>query len=95
MSELTGEYAAEGLVVLAINSWDEDPASLRRFARESKLKHRILLDGSEVAERYGVGSSVPRLFWIDRSGVIVDSEASFQGLSAMRSKTVRLVRSNG
>lgn len=81
--------------MLAVNSWDEDVSTLRRFVHEYKLRHRILIDGGEVAERYGIGTSVPRAFWIDAAGVIVDADATFDGPSSLHRKADRLVQPRG
>ncbi len=72
LQRLHAKHASAGLVVLAVNAWDENPAALRVFAREKGLTYPILLNGGAVArDLYGV-ESVPTHIWIDRNGRIDD-----------------------
>lgn len=77
--------------MLAINSWDEDRETLIQFATKEKLKHRILLDGSETAEKYGLGRNIPVVLWIDRAGIVVDTEWGFGGAATLERKTKKLL----
>ena len=89
LSQLAEEHAKEGLGVLAVNAWNDDPAIVKRFVKRGKLKQRVLLEGEAVAQAYGA-LSVPMTLWIDRSGVVVDAESGFDAAS-LAAKTERLV----
>jgi len=91
LSEIAATHTKDGLSVLAINAWDEDEDQLASFVKENKLKQRVLLEGSETAERYGSGSNVPALLWIDRNGVVVATEWGFGGPDSLHSKTQALL----
>ena len=79
--------------MLAVNQWDEDKDTLASFAKDLKLHQRILLNGSSVGRGlYGVGG-VPASFWIDRSGVVVDSHVDFDGPELLDRKTKKLISS--
>ncbi len=81
-------------MVLGVNAWDEPKSRIRRFVKKNKLKHRILLDGSAVADQYGV-SSVPTLIFINKDGVMVDAELGFHGVGPLLNKTRLLLRGSG
>ena len=73
------KYADKGLVVLAVNGWNEPKADVAWYVRNNRLSHRVLLRGAEVAERrYGV-RQYPTKFWINREGIIVHQLAGFSG----------------
>ena len=76
------------IAMMAATSFAGPPLS---EATKEKLKHRILLDGSETAERYGQGSNVPVVLWIDRAGVVVDTEWGFGGAATLERKTKKLL----
>jgi hypothetical protein len=81
-------------VVLAVNAWDEPPSRLKQFSEESKLSHRILVDGGAVArEKYKV-SAVPTNFWIDRHGKIVHEASGFdeKHVAEMDAQAKRIVQ---
>jgi hypothetical protein len=88
---LVERHAADGLVVLGVNAWDEPEDMVKRFVREKNLKHRILLDGSEVAERYGI-VGLPVILWIDGDGVIVDGALGLTRGKRISDKTTALLK---
>lgn len=81
-------------MVLGVNAWDEPKSQIRRFVKKSNLKHRILLNGSAVADQYGI-SSVPTLIFINREGVMIDAELGFHGVGPLLKKTRLLLRGSG
>ena len=79
------------MIVLAANAWDEDKTTVRDFVRKQKLAQRILMDGSGVAERFGI-IGVPTTIWIDRNGVMIDAEVGFGGDLSLRRQTESLLK---
>ena len=77
--------------MLGVNAWDEDPEMLRQFTDAQKLRHRILLNGSEVHARYGV-PGIPGTIWINRKGHVVDAALGFDGPETLERKTRQLLR---
>jgi len=77
-----------------VNAWDETEEELEAFAKTNGLSYPILIEGSEVTAKYGSGSSVPVVMWINRDGVIVDTEWGFGGPDTLREKTRKLLASN-
>jgi hypothetical protein len=73
LTRLASEYKKDGLVVLAVNAWDEDPDIIKQYFEQNKLTHRVLLNGGETSDAYGIPSrSVPTVFWINPEGIIAD-----------------------
>ncbi len=90
LSQLAQDHRQDGLAVLAVNAWNDDKQDIHRFVKRGKLKQRMLLDGASVAEMYKV-TSVPTTLWIDRKGIIVDTEIGFEGVKTLRKETARLL----
>jgi hypothetical protein len=82
-------------VVLAVNIWDEEKELVSAFAKEKKLQHRILLDGGNVAKEAYRLQGIPVVYWIDRSGLIVDTHFDFDGPGPLQKKTKRLLKRIG
>jgi|CXWL01.1.fsa_nt_gi hypothetical protein len=85
------KYAKDGLIVLAVNHWDEDKETLTKYVAENKLQQRVLLNGSSVGRELYEVSGIPICFWINRSGVIVDSHVDFEGPEVLDQKTKKLI----
>ncbi len=90
MSRLADKYKSDGLVVLAVNTWDEPKETLDAFVREKNLKYRILLNGRGVGNTYGV-TGVPTNVWINPQGIMVDAALDFKDPKKLEEKTKRLL----
>ena len=75
---------------MAVNAWDEPKDLLAKYAEKEKLAQRILLEGSDVADTYGI-TGLPATLWVNRQGVVVDTEMGFEGAEALKVKTERLL----
>lgn len=75
-SRAISQYAAKGLVVLAVDTWQDPPSQLQSWQQSHHLPITILPNGLlTVAPRYGV-TGTPTSYFIDRQGRIA---ASFPG----------------
>ncbi len=75
-----------------MNAWDEDKEILKQYVEQNRLNQRVLLNGGETSDRYGIPSrSVPTVLWIDRSGVVVDVDPGSGDVRALASKTKKLI----
>ena len=91
MSRIASEHADDGLVVLAVNAWDEDKNVLAEFVKSEKLAQRVLLNGSDVgSEKYKI-KAVPVVLWISPDGIIDDVEVGFSSRRSLEEKTRRLL----
>ncbi len=79
------------MVVLGVNAWNEDKKKVTEFVEDKNLKHRILMNGSDVAKSYGA-KGVPTVPWIDRDGRIAATEVGFHSAGSLEKKTKSLMR---
>lgn len=91
VSRLYEKYKEDGLVVLAINHWNESKDLIARYVKKEKLKHRLLMDGAVVGRRLYQVRTIPVYIWIDEEGYIVDSQRGSQSTKALEEKTERLM----
>jgi hypothetical protein len=75
---LSEQHAQDGVVVLAVNAWNEPKDEVHRFVKERRLKYRILLDGQDVFASYGF-QSVPTVVFIGPDGMVASVEQGFMG----------------
>lgn len=81
-------------MVLAVNAWDEDKEILKQYFEQNKLNQRVLLNGGETSDRFGIPSrSVPTVLWIDRSGVVVDVDPGSGDVKTLERNTKKLINS--
>ena len=69
LQQVSGDYADQGVVVLAINV-EEDRDEVARFVQDHGLTFRILLDtNGNATDAYGV-QGIPHQIVVDQEGVI-------------------------
>lgn len=94
ISYLAEQHRSDGLVVLAVNAWDEPKEILQQYIEQNNFRQRVLLNGAEVFERYDIPrGTVPTVFWIDRGGMIVDTIVGGTNPSNLRRNTTDLINS--
>lgn len=77
ITKLHEKYKDRGLVVLAVNAWDEDEETIRSFMKSKKLAHPVLLNGRSTYYEVYRSRGVPKTYWIDREGKVVGSHLGF------------------
>lgn len=71
------KYEDRGLVVVAVNGWDEPRDAVASYVERESLAQTVLLMGSEVAaDKFGV-KSYPTNFLVDREGRVVVHDVGF------------------
>jgi len=94
LTQLHEKYGAGGLTVLAVECFGNTPQDVRAYSGEHGLKHLIVIDGAETAsQKYFVGG-LPRVFWIDRGGNIIERETGFTHSASTEEKIRRLLSEN-
>jgi thiol-disulfide isomerase/thioredoxin len=78
LSRIQEKYGPQGLVVVAVNAYDEERQVIADFVSKEKLKQTVLLMGSKVAQDLYAAPSYPTSYWIDREGKVVRREMGFQ-----------------
>lgn len=82
--------------MLAVNAWDEDGEIIKQYVEQNKYAQRVLLNGGETSDQYGIPSrSVPTVFWIDRNGIIVDVDPGSGDAVKLEELTEKLLAQKG
>jgi thiol-disulfide isomerase/thioredoxin len=77
LDDLQKKYAAQGLIVLAINV-DEDAAKMDQFMRDHPVSFAVVRDASQqLVEAAGV-AAMPSSFLVDATGVIRFAHVGFK-----------------
>ena len=77
LTRLDKKYKDQGLVVLAVNAWDEPAELVQKYVKSEKLTHRFLLNGHQVeSDRYHFFET-PTSCWIDHKGRLVNLHFGF------------------
>jgi thioredoxin-related protein len=87
---LAKTHENDGLVIVAVNAWNDSKKDIQGFVKRGKLKQLMLLKGAAVARMYKV-KSVPTTLWIDHTGKIVDTEIGFESAEDLKARTERLL----
>jgi thiol-disulfide isomerase/thioredoxin len=77
LTQLDKKYKEQGLVVVAINAWDEPADLVRKYVESEKLTHQFLLDGRAVFRDVYRFRETPDSCWIDHKGLIVGIHFGF------------------
>ncbi len=95
LSQLAERYQKDGLVVLAVNAWDEEKDVIGKFVSDNRLQQRVLLNGREVFKGAYVQKSIPVVLWLDRGGRILYTHLDYDAAHAkvLDEYTARLVAS--
>ncbi len=72
MTQLAEAHKADGLMVLAVNAWDEPRDQVDKFVKENNLRHKILMNGGELYKEVFGKPGIPTVFLIDRKGNVAD-----------------------
>ena len=83
-------YRDSGLVILGVNVWDEKPAKIKEFAAERGIRYPLLVEGSKVANRYGI-EVIPTNFFIDPEGKVTSMEVGFDGEEKLEQRLKQLL----
>ena len=68
--------------MLAVNAWDEPPATVRGFVGQQGIRYPVLLRGRSVAMKYGV-RGVPAAYFIDPEGQLVGTHVGLSSLEEL------------
>jgi peroxiredoxin len=86
LNALQDKFRSRGLSIISINSYDpvED---VSWFYNKYNINYPVLLNGKEIAEKYGV-SGFPAFFIIDKKGKIIYSGAGYDNLMQSEMESV-------
>lgn len=93
--ELHRQYHARGLQIVGV-SMDEasDDAEVARFAAHYEIPYPILLRGQAIADKYGGIRYLPQMFFIDRTGRIVQNTRGIHDRAELEAQVLQLLKIN-
>jgi len=81
--DFQNKYGAQGLQIVGISMEDTDEKTISNFAHKMGVNYPILIGEEKVADLYGGIDGMPTLFFIDRSGKIVQHELGLRSMSIL------------
>jgi thiol-disulfide isomerase/thioredoxin len=81
--DLQKKYGSQGLQIVGIAMDDTDEKTISSFAHKMGVNYPIVLGTEKVADLYGGIDGMPTLFFVDRSGKIVDHELGLRGIDVI------------
>ncbi|MFZ9879787.1 MAG: TlpA family protein disulfide reductase [Phycisphaerales bacterium] len=73
IQKLHDEYKDKGVVVLGVNTWEQQPDAAKKYMEQKKFTYGCLLSGDALAEAYGV-PGIPALVVIGKDGKVAVAE---------------------
>ena len=74
------KYGPEGLQIVGIAMDDTDEKTIASFVHKMGVNYPVVIGTEKVADSYGGIEGMPTLFFVDRSGKIVDHELGLRGM---------------
>ena len=76
--------------MLAVNAWDEPPATVRGFVGQQGIRYPVLLRGRSVAMKYGV-RGIPATYYIDPEGTLIGSDVGLSSLEELEDAVKKIL----
>jgi thiol-disulfide isomerase/thioredoxin len=74
LADLQKKYGPQGVQIIGVAMDDAEEKDISAFAKKMGVNYPILLGTEKVADLYGGIDGLPTLFFVDRSGKIVEHE---------------------
>jgi thiol-disulfide isomerase/thioredoxin len=81
--ELQKQYGPQGLQIIGVAMDDSEKKVISSFARKMGVNYPVLQGTEKVADLYGGLEGLPSLFFVDRSGKIVEQELGLRSESVI------------
>lgn len=81
--DLQKKYGPQGLQIVGIAMDDTDEKTIASFAHKMGVNYPIVAGTEKVADLYGGIDGMPTLFFVDRSGKIVEHELGLRSMSVI------------
>lgn len=75
------KYGPQGLQIVGVAMDDTDQKTIAAFAQKMGVNYPIVMGTEKVADLYGGIDGMPTLFFVDRSGKVVDHELGLKGMT--------------
>jgi thiol-disulfide isomerase/thioredoxin len=91
--DLQKKYGAQGLQIVGVAMDDTEDTTIVSFAHKMGVNYPILKGTEKVADLYGGIQGLPELFFIDRSGNIVEHDLGLRGADVIESSIKKILGS--
>lgn len=91
--DFQNKYGSQGLQIVGIAMEDTDEKTISSFAHKMGVNYPILIGTEKVADLYGGIDGMPTLFFIDRSGKIVEHELGLRGADILEANIKKSMNS--
>ncbi len=81
--DLQKKYGQQGLQIVGIAMDDTDEKTIASFTQKMGVNYPIVMGTEKVADLYGGIDGMPTLFFVDRSGKVVDHELGLRSMDAI------------
>ena len=85
------KYASQGLQIVGVAMDDTEDQTIVSFAHKMGVNYPILKGTEKVADQYGGINGLPELFFIDRSGNIVEHDLGLRGADVIESSIKKII----
>jgi cytochrome c biogenesis protein CcmG/thiol:disulfide interchange protein DsbE len=85
------KYASQGLQIVGVAMDDTEDQTIVSFAHKMGVNYPILKGTEKVADQYGGINGLPELFFIDRSGNIVEHDLGLRGADVIEGSIKKIV----
>ncbi|HLW55576.1 MAG TPA: TlpA disulfide reductase family protein [Candidatus Angelobacter sp.] len=93
--DLQKKYGPQGLQILGVAMDDTDEKTISEFAHKMGVNYPVLMGTEKVADLYGGIDGMPTLFFVDRSGKVVDYELGLRSLSIIEDNIKKSLAQGG
>ena len=80
IQKLSEEYAGKDVVILGVNTWEQDPEAARKYMKDKSFTYGCLMAGDDLAKAYNV-PGIPTLVIIGKDGKVVMAEVGLADAS--------------
>lgn len=87
--DLQKKYGSEGLQIVGVAMDDTDEKTIVSFAHKMGVNYPILKGSEKVADLYGGINGLPELFFIDRSGKVLEHDLGLRGADVIEANIKR------
>jgi cytochrome c biogenesis protein CcmG/thiol:disulfide interchange protein DsbE len=92
--DLQKKYGSEGLQIVGVAMDDTDEKTISDFAHKMGVNYPILKGTEKVADLYGGIQGLPELFFIDRSGKILEHDLGLRGADVIEANIKKSLESS-
>lgn len=87
------KYGPEGLQIVGIAMDDTDDQTIASFVHKMGVNYPIVKGTEKVADLYGGIDGMPTLFFVDRSGNVVNHELGLRGMDILENNIKKAMES--